>query len=69
MQQDRELPGDGDLGLLEAAALGDAEAPLPQGRGAADLHQHHVGRFVEQRADGAVAPFGMRPERFTSPEA
>ena len=42
MHDDGELAGDGDLGLLQTAALGDMHAPSLDRHLSAGSHQHHM---------------------------
>lgn len=66
VHDDGEATGERDLGLLETASLDGLQRPGLQCEGLARARQDRVGRFVEQRADGAVAMLGdpARPVEF-----
>jgi hypothetical protein len=54
VQNDRELPRDGDLGLAEAVSLGELGSPSLQSRPFGHTSQQNAGRFEEIHAQHGV---------------
>ena len=69
MEDGSELAGNGDLRLLEAAALGDAQSPAPERREPIDPGQKRIRRFVEAAPKKSSPRREIRPTFIVSPEA
>jgi hypothetical protein len=57
VQDDRQLTGDGNLCLAQAAALGKPHALCLERRPLGDAGEQHIGGFVEVTAQHGVAAF------------